>query len=187
MLLDAAAVGRLKFNYAGTRWMSPDGRECLFRMARNLRNRKVNEILCMAPAKTAKRKERLRLDLFSILAEQKIKEAMDRGEFDRLEGAGEPLRLEDLSHIPEELRVGYLMLKRADMLPEAQRLKKEISTLQDLLDHCREDDGRRTELERSLSVRKLQLRRLGESRDWRNNQAAQQYEHRLKSKLEGDT
>ncbi|AJY76653.1 DnaJ family domain-containing protein [Paenibacillus beijingensis] len=126
------------------------------------------------------------MDLFSILAEQKIKEAMERGEFDRLSGAGKPLDLEDLSHIPEELRVGYLMMKRAELLPEAQRLKKEISTLQDLLDHCRDDERRRSELERSLSVRRLQLRKLGESRDWVNNEAVLQYEHRIKTKLEGE-
>ena len=43
----------------------------------------------------------------SLIAEQRIREACERGAFDSLPGAGKPLELEDDSHIPEDLRDVY--------------------------------------------------------------------------------
>jgi hypothetical protein len=51
--------------------------------------------------------------LFELLAEQKISEAVSRGEFDHLPGAGKPLDLEDDPLVPEDLRVAYRILKNA--------------------------------------------------------------------------
>ena len=39
------------------------------------------------------------MDAISIIAEQRIREACERGDFDSLPGAGKPLELEDDSHI----------------------------------------------------------------------------------------
>ena len=47
------------------------------------------------------------MDAISIIAEQRIREACERGDFDSLPGAGKPLELEDDSHIPEDLRMAY--------------------------------------------------------------------------------
>lgn len=52
------------------------------------------------------------MDGFWRIDEEKIREAMKNGEFDELPGFGKPLELEDVSHIPEELRIGYLLLKK---------------------------------------------------------------------------
>lgn len=82
------------------------------------------------------------MKIFEMIAEQKIKEAMKNGEFDNLPGAGKPLELELLSNIPEELRVTYKILKNANMLPEEMELSKEIRSLQDLIEACRDDDAR---------------------------------------------
>lgn len=41
------------------------------------------------------------MDAISIIAEQRIREACERGAFDSLPGAGKPLELEDDSHIPK--------------------------------------------------------------------------------------
>ena len=41
-------------------------------------------------------------------AERHIAEAQAKGEFDNLVGSGEPLILDDDSHVPPELRAGYL-------------------------------------------------------------------------------
>ena len=50
------------------------------------------------------------------LAERKIEEAIERGEFDDLPGAGRPLDLDDLDPLlPEELRMAYRILKNAGM------------------------------------------------------------------------
>lgn len=51
-----------------------------------------------------------------IIAERKIEEAIERGEFDDLPGAGHPLDLDDLDpSLPEELRLAYRILKNAGM------------------------------------------------------------------------
>jgi hypothetical protein len=46
------------------------------------------------------------------IAERKIREAMENGELDNLPGQGEPLNLEDDSHIPEDLRMAYKVFKK---------------------------------------------------------------------------
>lgn len=46
-------------------------------------------------------------------AERHITEAQSKGEFDNLPGSGEPLILDDDSHVPPELRAGYRLLKNA--------------------------------------------------------------------------
>ena len=53
-----------------------------------------------------------------LLAERKIAEAVSRGEFDALPGAGRPLDLEDDALVPEELRMAYRILKNAGFTPK---------------------------------------------------------------------
>jgi hypothetical protein len=72
---------------------------------------------------------------FDKIVERKIKEAMERGEFDELPGRGERLKLEDDSHVPEDLRLAYKILKNADCLPPELELKKEIRQTEDLLEN----------------------------------------------------
>ncbi len=50
-------------------------------------------------------------------AERHISDAQNKGEFENLPGSGEPLVLDDDSHIPPELRAGYRLLKNAGCLP----------------------------------------------------------------------
>ena len=71
--------------------------------------------------------------VFEKLAEQKIQEAMARGEFDNLPGKGQPLHLEDDSHLPSDLRIAYKILKNADCLPPELQLRKDIQTTEELL------------------------------------------------------
>jgi DnaJ-like protein len=52
-----------------------------------------------------------------LLAEQKIAEAIERGELDALPGAGRPLELDDDALVPEELRMAHRILKNAGYLP----------------------------------------------------------------------
>jgi hypothetical protein len=51
--------------------------------------------------------------LIDKLAEQKIAEAVERGELNNLPGSGKPLHLDDDTLVPEELRAGYRLLKNA--------------------------------------------------------------------------
>ena len=68
------------------------------------------------------------------IAEQRIREALERGEFDDLPGRGEPLTFEDDSRVPEDLRLAYKLLKNADCLPPELALKKEIRQMEDMLE-----------------------------------------------------
>lgn len=59
--------------------------------------------------------------MFDLIAERKIAEAMERGDFDDLPGAGRPLDLSDDALIPEDLRMAYRILKNAGLVPPAVR------------------------------------------------------------------
>ena len=67
------------------------------------------------------------------IAEARIAEAINRGEFDNLPGAGKPLVLDGDSHIPEDLRVGYRILKNAGFVPPELQLRREIFNVEQLL------------------------------------------------------
>ena len=58
-------------------------------------------------------------------AERHIAEAQAKGEFDNLVGSGEPLILDDDSHVPPELRAGYRLLKNAGCLPPELEHRRE--------------------------------------------------------------
>ena len=73
------------------------------------------------------------MDCFVKLAENRIQVAMEAGDFDDLTGKGQPLNLEEDSHIPPELRMAYKILKNADCLPPELELRKEVMQLQDLV------------------------------------------------------
>ena len=68
--------------------------------------------------------------IFELIAENKIREAIENGELDNLPCKGKPLQLDNLAHVPEELRAAYTILKNAGVLPEELQLKKEIVSLQ---------------------------------------------------------
>ncbi|MCK4728177.1 MAG: DUF1992 domain-containing protein [Desulfobacterales bacterium] len=70
---------------------------------------------------------------FQKIAERRIEEAIRDGVFDDLPGAGKPLELEDDSHVPEDLRIAYKILKNANFVPPEVSLRKEIAKAEDLL------------------------------------------------------
>jgi hypothetical protein len=96
------------------------------------------------------------LSFVERLAEQRILEAQRQGEFDNLPGKGKPLELDDLSALPQDLRLGYKILKNAGVLPPEAELIKDIHTLEDLLKHV-EDDGERRALAKSLQWKMIRL------------------------------
>jgi len=70
---------------------------------------------------------------FDKIVEERIRTAQRKGQFKNLAGSGKPLVLEDDSHIAEELRLAYKILKNADCLPPEVELKKEIERTELLL------------------------------------------------------
>jgi hypothetical protein len=68
---------------------------------------------------------------FEKIAEQKILEAMSEGEFDDLPGMGRPLQgLAGYFATPEDVRVGYSILKSSGFVPQEIELLKEIAALE---------------------------------------------------------
>ncbi len=90
------------------------------------------------------------------LAEQRIVEAQRAGAFDNLPGKGKPLELEDLSWVPEDLRISYHVLRNAHVLPPEVELLKDIHILEDLLKHV-EDEGERSSLAKSIQWKMIRL------------------------------
>ena len=94
------------------------------------------------------------------IVEQRIKEAQERGEFDNLPGRGKPLNLEDDSHVPEDLRIAYKILKNADCLPPELQEKKEIRQMEDLLASL-PDEKERYKLIKKINFRIMKLNMVG--------------------------
>lgn len=86
---------------------------------------------------------------FDRLVEQKIQEAMREGEFENLEGEGQPINLDLYFATPPELRAGYSVLKNARVLPEEMELLKEANAMRLELETCQDEETRR-ELKRSI-------------------------------------
>ncbi len=78
--------------------------------------------------------------LIDQIAEQKIIETILNGELDNLPGQGQPLRLDDNSSVPEELRVAYRLLKNSGFLPPGVELRKEIAGVNQLLTEIASED-----------------------------------------------
>jgi len=116
------------------------------------------------------------------LAEQRILEAQRKGEFDDLAGKGKPLKLEDLSDVPEDLRMAYHVLKNAHVLPPEAELMKDIRILEDLLKHV-EDEGQRKSLAKSLQWRMIRLDIL--KRRSMNLASVRDYSRKIVAKLSG--
>jgi hypothetical protein len=51
------------------------------------------------------------------LVESRIRDALERGEFDALPGSGRPLPAEDLTGVPDDLRIAVRILKNAGCVP----------------------------------------------------------------------
>lgn len=85
------------------------------------------------------RLELLEAMMFSRLAEKKIQEAIEAGEFDDLEGAGRPLDLNAYFAAPPELRASFAVLKNAKVLPREMEIRKEIDELKRRLESTPEE------------------------------------------------
>lgn len=80
--------------------------------------------------------------VIQFIAERRIEEAQAQGVFDNLPGRGRPLQLEDMSHVPEDLRMAYKILSNAGCLPPELAERKELNRLVDLLDSCKDEQER---------------------------------------------
>ncbi|WP_235680114.1 DnaJ family domain-containing protein [Paenibacillus albicereus] len=126
------------------------------------------------------------MDFLYRIAEEKIRDAMQRGEFEEVAGKGKPLEIDDLAHVPEELRAGYRMLKNAGMVPEEVQLSRDIAGLNGLLALCRDEEERRS-LGKELSLKRMRLQAISGSRGWEHLAAHAEYGDKIREKLEGES
>lgn len=123
------------------------------------------------------------MSIMSWLAEQRIHQAMEQGDFKDLAGKGKPLELEDVSHIPEDLRMSYKIMKNAGLIPEEMQLQGELIKLQNLIHLC-ENAGEKEKLTRALTEKKLRFQMLMEQRGLSGSTAFLQYEEKLRDRLQ---
>ena len=99
---------------------------------------------------------------FQKIVEKRIREAQQNGEFDNLPGRGEPMTLEDDSHIPEELRLTYKILKNANCLPPELQLRKEIRQMEDMLDQIPDEKEKYRQMKK-INYKIMQLNMMGKN------------------------
>lgn len=115
---------------------------------------------------------------FDILAEQRIVDAIGRGELDNLPGAGQPIDLAEDPLVPEDMQLACRILKNAGFAPPQVTTRREIAELQAQLELLGEEA-------RSQAVKRLSLLmlRLSMERGATVNLALEdQYWERLKEK-----
>ena len=96
------------------------------------------------------------MDFFSRIAERRIMEAIENGEFDNLEGMGKPIILEDETWIPEDLRIAYKFLKNAGCVQPELEARNEVVNLCSLMNTI-DDDKERLKKLRQLNFMLLKL------------------------------
>src|SRR5260221_6764096 len=87
------------------------------------------------------------------IAERKIQEAIEEGQFDNLPGKGKPIVFDDDPATPPELRMANKILKNAGVLPEWVQVQKDIQAERD-------------------EIAALRARLLRDNQAWRNKVAS---------------
>ena len=96
------------------------------------------------------------MDIFYKIAERRIIEAIENGEFDNLEGKGRPIKFEDETFIPDDLRMAYKFLKNAGCMPPELEIRNEIVNMCSLINTI-DDDKERLKKIRELNFKLLKL------------------------------
>lgn len=123
------------------------------------------------------------MDFSMVVSEDRIKKAYKDGEFENLPGYGKPLNLEDLSAIPEDLRMAYKMLQNAGFSPEEGKLRQEVMTIENLIRTC-ENPEEKERLNQELSSKLLRYNKIMSSRGVKTNSSLfKNYERKIEKKL----
>ena len=88
------------------------------------------------------------------VVDEMIRDAMARGEFDNLPGAGKPQDLDSYFAAPEDLRMAWSVLKNAGYLPEEVQLMKDIAASRARL-AAAPSDAERVKLKKELDEKVL--------------------------------
>ncbi|MCD6305187.1 MAG: DUF1992 domain-containing protein [Deltaproteobacteria bacterium] len=97
---------------------------------------------------------------FQKIVEKRIQEAQGKGDFENLPGSGQPIQLEDDSHIPEELRLAYKILKNAGCIPPELQLQKDIRQMEDMLEGIPDEKQKYRQIKKiNYQIMKLNMMR----------------------------
>jgi len=102
--------------------------------------------------------------IFDRLAEQRIRDAQRRGDFDPLPGAGRPLVFDDEPFVSPEQRMVNRILRNAGYTPPEIGVRKEIAALRAQIEGLEAGCERWRVLRRRLAMMIIQLQELGRSR-----------------------
>ena len=117
--------------------------------------------------------------LLDQLSERHILDAQRNGEFDSLAGSGAPLKLDDDSFMPPELRVAWRILKNAGCLPPALQQRKDAIELNDLLRTIDPEYSEYEAISKKLSLLELKLKQAGMSTDFLHGEYADTLLHKI--------
>jgi len=92
----------------------------------------------------------------SYSIDKRIEEWLAQQSSNDLPGKGKPLDLDEYFRCPEDLRIGYSLLKNAGFVPEEVEQLQQISRLIDELDRCA-DPAVRTRLRSQLNETRVRL------------------------------
>lgn len=99
---------------------------------------------------------------FEKIAQQKIQEAIEAGEFENLPNAGQRLELDSYFALPPHLRMAYSVLKSATCVPQEIELLKDVARIEAHLADAQpaDRDGVARELENARLRLNLAMDRL---------------------------
>lgn len=101
------------------------------------------------------------MSLFKFMqkrVDEQIEEAIERGDFKNLPGAGRPLDLEEDQHIAPELRMAVRMLQRAGIPPEEVMMARSMAGLREkLLADPNLTDDERLQIKRKIALMDVEL------------------------------
>ena len=73
--------------------------------------------------------------IFELIAEQRIREAIENGEMENLPGAGAPIEIDETPFVSPEQRMINHILKRAGLVPSDVSMRRAIAALREEIKH----------------------------------------------------
>jgi len=102
------------------------------------------------------------MDIWRVIADRKIREAMEEGAFDELEGTGQPIDLEENPYLDPSLRMAHRLLKNNGFAPawieEGKDLDRDIAGLQAGRDRYEPGEFRKRAAELNRRIRAFNLK-----------------------------
>lgn len=96
------------------------------------------------------------MDPIAFIAEQRINEAIEKGELKSTKWKNKPLQFEDDHFVPSDLKMAYKILKNSGYLPPEVEERKEVKRLEDLIAKT-EDEHERLKQMKKLNVLLMKL------------------------------